>query len=1239
MSQSRRGEQTWIDAAADRFERQWNTGPDRPRIEDCLADVDESRRARLLEELVRVECELRRAGGEQPTPAEYLVRLPDDCQAVNAAFLGEDSPSPAQRPVSAAESLLFGLLALQNNFIDRDGLLAAFNAWVADKTKPLGQILLDRGALSPARYALLEQLVREHIQQHGCDPERSLAELRVVPEVRDRLEQVADLELQCSLLSVGPEASGGGAQDDGSATVDWSGQAEGADPEGRFQIVRFHKRGGLGEVYVARDSQLHRIVALKRIQSAPAADQDKRARFVVEAEITGRLEHPGIVPVYSLGTFDDGRPFYAMRFIRGDNLEAAIDQFHQDEQAGREAGARTLALQKLLRRFLDVCNAIAYAHSRGVVHRDLKPGNIMLGKYGETLVVDWGLAKSVGRPEPAPASATLDDRTLVPESGSDRRRTLQGDLLGTPAYMSPEQAAGRIDQLGPASDVYSLGATLYCLLTGGPPFERQAIAELLPKVERGAFAPPRQVRGSIDPALEAICLKAMKTDPAQRYPSPRSLADDVEHWLADEPVGAYAEPAMARARRWMRHHPSRVTAVAVLLLSTVVGLTIGTVLLNRSNRLLAQQTQRAEKATKAANDSAQMARNAVDTYFTRVSEEKLLKEPPLQPLRKELLSLALKYYLGFIEQRANDPNVRKELADAYMRAGNVYEETYTGPDDSMGSKRGTELRVRGVALYEELVREKPGDRELRVALAGGWESLAGFHWVEREYQAGLDSSRRVIQLWEQLRAEDPENVDYRRMLGDSYSWRALVKRDMADREGQAADIRRAVEIFQEILTSAPDDEATLRELAAAYRRSDRLDDLLEAVRISRQFARSGKLIKPGIAAPLLHESVVLGLDLILLGNALGNAASKHAFDLGQPGKAEPLIQEAVEVGRQRVRQAPESNRTLFELVTFAGNMGETLFLQGNTQPSVGALKEAVSGMEELKRRNYSQGTWDNPTWFRYLLSCLECETGNLTGGLDRCDSVLRGEDELLAWKQAPGKENPIFVTNRLTIRETMARFRVLAGRLSREERLAQQRQIVAERKALHEREPKIRQYEWEIGSSAAVLAELLLETGRAGEALAVVEDALPNLEKLVHDDKPDSSLPSQLDSRNYFIRRVLAELLARKGEALARTGKAADASKAIRQAIEITEDLCKQEPCYLYDLAHHLNLASTLPGSAGVSNAADRAVKALRDYIGSGFDNPYKLRHDPRLEPLRQRDDFQKLVRELEAKLAAEGEK
>ena len=223
--------------------------------------------------------------------------------------------------------------------------------------------------------------------------------------------------------------------------------------ESRYHILRPHARGGLGEVFVALDRELQREVALKEIQDRHADDLHSRARFVLEAEITGGLEHPGIVPVYGLGAYADGRPFYAMRFIRGDSLQDAIKRFHAAEGPSRDAGERTLALRGLLRRFVDVCNALAYAHARGVLHRDLKPANVMLGKYGETLVVDWGLAKAAGRAEEAGDS---EEATLRPRSASDSAPTQLGAVMGTPSYMSPEQAAGRVDQLGPASDIYSL---------------------------------------------------------------------------------------------------------------------------------------------------------------------------------------------------------------------------------------------------------------------------------------------------------------------------------------------------------------------------------------------------------------------------------------------------------------------------------------------------------------------------------------------------------------------------------------------------------------------------------------------------------------------------------------------------------------------------------------------------------------------------------------------------------------
>src|SRR5208283_3534697 len=182
----------------------------------------------------------------------------------------------------------------------------------------------------------------------------------------------------------------------------------------RFTVLRPHAQGGLGAVFVARDEELRREVALKEIQERHADDPDSRARFLREAEITGGLEHPGIVPVYGLGQYADGRPYYAMRFIRGDSLHEAIDRFHKADVPDRDPGERTLKLRQLLDQFIDVCNAVAYAHSRGVLHRDLKPGNIMLGKYGETLVVDWGLAKIVGKS----GSNLTGEAPLLPSAAS-----------------------------------------------------------------------------------------------------------------------------------------------------------------------------------------------------------------------------------------------------------------------------------------------------------------------------------------------------------------------------------------------------------------------------------------------------------------------------------------------------------------------------------------------------------------------------------------------------------------------------------------------------------------------------------------------------------------------------------------------------------------------------------------------------------------------------------------------------
>jgi eukaryotic-like serine/threonine-protein kinase len=353
-----------------------------------------------------------------------------------------------------------------------------------------------------------------------------------------------------------------------------------------------HARGGLGEVFAATDTALNRTVAVKRLQDKRSGDADSRRRFLVEAEVTARLEHPGVVPVYTLFTDDRGSPAYAMRFLEGQTLAEAIAAYH----AGP---SDPVAFRRLLQSFLQVCQTVAYAHSRGVIHRDLKPANVMLGKFGETLVVDWGLAKVVGRPEEVRAEGVGE--TLVPSSiDSEPGETAMGSAIGTPAYMSPEQAAGRWDVVAQPSDIYSLGAVLYTVLTGRPPLEKGNWPEMQQKIQQGDFPRPRQVKADISRSLEAICLKAMAVVPSARYASAESLAADVEHWMADEPVSAHREPLTARGRRWMRNHRTLVGVATVLLVATVVGLAAGTVLLDRKNREIDGQRQSAVTAQKKA---------------------------------------------------------------------------------------------------------------------------------------------------------------------------------------------------------------------------------------------------------------------------------------------------------------------------------------------------------------------------------------------------------------------------------------------------------------------------------------------------------------------------------------------------------------------------------------------------------------------------------------------------------------
>ncbi len=562
----------------------------------------------------------------------------------------------------AAKNLLFGLLAMQIGLVTQEALLGAFRVWIHDKSKDLADLLIDRGHFDRADRDAIDILVAHHLGRHGGDAAKSLSSLSAEQTLRRKLADLGDSDVEASIAFVRTAST----EADFDRTATQSVGAATAEGQ-RFRILRGHAQGGLGAVYVALDAELNREVALKQILEDHADDEDSRQRFVVEAEVTGGLEHPGIVPVYGLGTYADGRPYYAMRLIRGDSLKQVIRQFHEDPELNRYPGLRSLRLRALLRHFIDVCNAIHYAHSRGVLHRDIKPSNIVIGKFGETLVVDWGLAKATGHSDPQ-----AGEQTLIPASSGDSAETLPGSALGTPPYMSPEQAIGNIAGLGPASDVYSLGATLYHILCGAAPFGGDDVAAIIQGVIRGDFPRPRMRKPSIDVALEAVCLKAMARLPHERYMSAKALADDVERWMADEPVSAFRDSRARRTARWSRRHAAIVTGGGAILLSAAVAMAGVTWLTTQQNHRLEQARNETTRQKEQAVTGKAMASRAVREMLEQVSRKDLLNVPQAEGLRVKLAERAVEFYREFDRLQPNDPDTRFELARVEEQVASLY---------------------------------------------------------------------------------------------------------------------------------------------------------------------------------------------------------------------------------------------------------------------------------------------------------------------------------------------------------------------------------------------------------------------------------------------------------------------------------------------------------------------------------------------------------------------------------------
>lgn len=508
-------------------------------------------------------------------------------------------------------NLLFGVLAVQLRKATPQQIMEAAGAWAADPSRGLPERLVAAGHVSDEDRRLLAELVEQAVRASGGDSAKALASLGG----REAVERSFGASVR--FTPKGDVVPGNSAAD-----AVWSLSAVDEFP-GRYTEGSLHSQGGMGRILVVHDRHLGRDIALKELLSDRAPDSPLRVstpdlmRFVREARITGQLEHPSVIPIYEVGRRTDGSPYYTMKLVRGQTLQDAVEQ------------APTLrARLALLKHFVDLGNAIAYAHSRGVIHRDIKPDNVMVGAFGETVVIDWGLAKVRDQSDIHREELERTLQCLLDADG-DAGATLDGQVLGTPSYMPPEQARGAIDAIDERSDVYALGAVLYKLLTGRAPFVGHSVRDILDQVLADSPTPVEDIQPDAPPELVAICRRAMRKDPAERYPSARELVEEVERFQSGALVREYEYSLLEHFRRFVRRN--RVSVAMGAMACVLIAITaayyqvrlIASYTAETDARLAAEQARALERSSREAAESAR-DRAERERYYASISLAKRL---------------------------------------------------------------------------------------------------------------------------------------------------------------------------------------------------------------------------------------------------------------------------------------------------------------------------------------------------------------------------------------------------------------------------------------------------------------------------------------------------------------------------------------------------------------------------------------------------------------------------------------
>ena len=677
---------------------------------------------------------------------------------------------------------------------------------------------------------------------------------RRYPRIADAIRQVFP-----ALQSLSPRRSDTGPRD--TLVPATSG---GAGTLGDYRLIREIGRGGMGVVYEAEQASLGRRVALKVLSFAAVLDARQLQRFRNEAQAAAQLQHTHIVPVYSVGC-ERGVHYYAMQYIDGLPLSAVIREFRS--QAGlpadgdgcptnampsmasggtspgassssplfsgssavsvrpaHEAAASSLVslasqssmegrafFHAVARLGIQAAEALQHAHERGVIHRDIKPSNLLLDSAGHLWIADFGLA-------------------IVQ---SDAGLTMTGDLVGTLRYMSPEQALGQRASVDHRADIYSLGMTLYELLALEPAFDGSDRHALLRRIATEEPRPLRRARHAVPKELETIVAKATAKNREDRYETAQALAEDLRRFLDDRPIKAKPPGLLDLASKWSRRHWAGVAAAVALLVTIVVGLSIGTVLIARERAEAVRQRDAAEEQRRLAESNLRTAREVVDRMLTRVAAVELADLPNTEGLRRALLEDSLKFNAGLLAAKSPSPTVRCDAATAYLRMAHI--------NAQLGQNAPAEQAYReSISILEQLRKEVPGATEYAVSLADACVGLGTMLWEERRYAEAEPLARQAQTLMAAAVGESPQSRPCRRNLARSLDILGLVLRDTHRMTEAESSLRESIRIRNSFSeegsesTERPqcrlDLSRTKRNLADLLMKTGRPDDAEKTIR-------------------------------------------------------------------------------------------------------------------------------------------------------------------------------------------------------------------------------------------------------------------------------------------------------------------------------------------------------------------------------------------------------------------------